>query len=280
MEDSTVTWLFWHTHRYGSLSWCFTLDKYYWITLHVLSCTRCNALNCLCHLYVVSTLKWAAARSVGGIHAGREFPETHLVHSKSPGSTRTFSLPSCCRPVYTNVSAELIFKLRDLDDMPAHYIILTIVNMIPFLHSQRVNVLKTWSINNSWRDLSYLSGCSVQFEHIARRESSTQNLSLCYSLIRPHLEKHIHSWLAHTHIEYKAPSISFRLVTHQQVEPAWIQTQWWERPCHNLSCLPTAANWEACSGWNAHIYLQSIKITHTVKCKVVSVKGASLSLVT
>lgn len=66
------------------------------------------ALRCLYHLYVVSTLKWAAARSVGGIHAGREFPETHLVHSKSPGSTLTFSLPSCCRPVYTKATHQIL----------------------------------------------------------------------------------------------------------------------------------------------------------------------------
>ena len=42
-------------------------------------------------------------------------------------------------------------------------------------------------------DSSYLSGCSVQSEHIAERENSTQSLSLCCSLVGPHLEKHIFS---------------------------------------------------------------------------------------
>lgn len=54
-------------------------------------------------------------------------------------------------------------------------------------------------------------------------------------------------------------SFRSRLPTYPLVGPAWFQTQWWERPCRNLSCLPTAANWEACLDWNVHIYLQNNK---------------------
>ena len=50
------------------------------------------------YLYVVSTLRLAAASSAGGIQEGKHVPETHLVHSNNPGSTRIFVFPSCWRP--------------------------------------------------------------------------------------------------------------------------------------------------------------------------------------
>lgn len=46
------------------------------------------------YLYVVSTLRLAAARSAGGIQAGNEVPDTHLVHSNKPGSTLILVFPS------------------------------------------------------------------------------------------------------------------------------------------------------------------------------------------
>lgn len=52
-------------------------------------------IECLIkYLYVVSTQRFAAARSAGGIQAGNEVPDTHLVHSNNPGSTLILVFPS------------------------------------------------------------------------------------------------------------------------------------------------------------------------------------------
>ena len=59
---------------------------------------RCYSAGIAVYLYVVSTLRLAAASSAGGIQTGKHVPETHLVHSNNPGSTRIFVFPSCWRP--------------------------------------------------------------------------------------------------------------------------------------------------------------------------------------
>lgn len=59
---------------------------------------RCYDVGVAAYLYVVSTLRLAAASSAGGIQMGKHVPETHLVHSNSPGSTRILVFPSSWRP--------------------------------------------------------------------------------------------------------------------------------------------------------------------------------------
>lgn len=123
----------------------------------------------------------------------------------------------------------------------------------------------------------YLLRCSVQSEHSARMESSTQSLSQCYSLIGPRLEKTHFSCTKMQQQLRCGATFRAALVTYPLAEPAWFQTQWWERPCHNLSCHPTAANWEACSDWNVHISLQNEKHQHkTHKCRLVSFKCSGI----
>lgn len=80
----------WPDMRVGSPVACFS---YFCFKLNILSST----VLC-CYLYVVSTLRLAAAKSIGGIQAGNVVPETHFVHSNKPGSTRIFRVFSCCIP--------------------------------------------------------------------------------------------------------------------------------------------------------------------------------------
>lgn len=64
------------------------------------------------YLYVVSTLRLAAARPKGDIQAGKEFPETHFVHSNNPGSTRILNFPSCFSPVHGEGNNRCASKTR------------------------------------------------------------------------------------------------------------------------------------------------------------------------
>lgn len=183
-------------------------------------------LSCLCHLYVVSTLKWAAARSVGGIHAGREFPETHLVHSKSPGSTRTFSLPSCCRPGNTNTSRQSSATKKQKQKKRTQLSF----QLNSFVSIQRDGISPELCSRTLLLPLRMF--CAV-WTHLREGEQYTKSSTVLLSNRASPGRAHTHTYIdiytcTKCNNNTYAGSTSFRstLVTHPLVEPAWIPPQW------------------------------------------------------